>query len=94
VSSLWPRVIVEADGVTVINVRRHRIRWQDITAVEWRNRLGERGLSFELPDGRRRSAWAVGTGQVGSDWAYRTYEDMLACWQATRSHADHVRSRA
>jgi hypothetical protein len=94
VFSLWPRVIVEADGLTVINVRRRHIRWQDIQAVEWRNRFGQRMLSFELAGGRRRGVWAVCTGGLGRAWTYRTYDDLLACWQAATTHGDRERQRA
>jgi len=34
VYGLWPRLILSAQGVTVVNLRPHTIAWEDITAVE------------------------------------------------------------
>ena len=37
---LWPRLILSAQGVTVVNLRPHTIAWEDITAVEVRRSRG------------------------------------------------------
>jgi len=34
VYALWPRLILSAQGVTVVNLRPHTIAWEDITTVE------------------------------------------------------------
>jgi hypothetical protein len=70
--SLWPRVIVTADGVTVINVRARTLAWDEIDAVEARTRRGTVNLVFRA-GGEDIRAFAM----RGSAWGYLNSEETV-----------------
>jgi hypothetical protein len=53
--ALWPRLIVTADGVTVINARARTLRWDEIDGVEVRSRRGAVNLVFQAGGGELRA---------------------------------------
>jgi hypothetical protein len=90
-SSLWPRVIIETDGLTVVNLLPRRIKWQDISGVEWRP-WGRRGgtylLGLRLANGKRIAAWGVSVNDFGFSPTFAMYEDVLARWQTATGGRD------
>ncbi len=53
--ALWPRLIVTADGVTVINARPRTLTWEEIDGVEARSRRGTVNLVFHTAGGDVRA---------------------------------------
>jgi hypothetical protein len=70
--SLWPRLIVTADGVTVVNARARTLAWGDIDAVEARSRRGTVNLVFRT-DGEDIRAFAM----RGSAWGYLNSQEAV-----------------
>jgi hypothetical protein len=70
--SLWPRLIVTADGVTVVNVRPRTLAWDEIDAVEARSHRGTVNLVLRT-DGADIRAFAL----RGSAWGYLNSKDMV-----------------
>ena len=78
---LWPRLIVDEDGLTVVNIRAHRYRWTDLSGVGWRRIYPL--LDLQLVGGGHRVVWAVGVGRggIGRWWANQTYSLIYDRWR-------------
>lgn len=85
-AGVWPRVIVNSGGLTVVNVFPRRLAWTDVAAVQWRHRWGNAGLSLLLADGSRVSAWGVLTNGYRYEWTVAAYEEIEANGRFGRWH--------
>jgi hypothetical protein len=92
VAGVWPRVIVDGGGLTVVNVLPRRLTWNEIASVQWRHRWGNAGLSLLLADGTRVAAWAVLTNGFGFEWAVAAHEEIEARRRAAVDGDDRSRS--
>jgi hypothetical protein len=85
--SLWPRLIVTADGVTVINARARTLAWDEIDAVEARSRHGTMNLVFRT-DGDEIRAFAL----RGSAWGYLNSKETVERVAAEMNDERHRRT--
>ena len=81
--ALWPRLVVDEEGLTVVNIRAHHYRWRDMSDVTWRYRLGCLMLELQLVNGGHRVVWAVALGHrfVGEWWVNQTYSLVRDRWE-------------
>jgi hypothetical protein len=61
--ALWPRLILTPDGVTVVNVRVHKLTWDEIDGVDVRTGRGTVNLVFRTGAGELRAL-----AMRGSSW--------------------------
>jgi Bacterial PH domain len=87
-AGVWPRVVVDSGGLTVVNVLPRRLAWKDIAAVGWRHRWDRAGLFLVLADGRGLWAWGVLTNGYGYGWTVDATNEIEASWQAASDAAD------
>lgn len=84
----WPRVIVEAGGVTVVNVVKRRLAWTDITALEVRGGYWRQGLVFKVRNGRH--VWPYGLLLTGTHDRIGVYDSYRVIHHRWRQAVDRV----
>lgn len=83
VFALRPKVSLDADSVTVVNVRHHVVRWADVDDVMMRPRWGYPTLTFTVGSDRL-TAWAVSASRAGGEaWCREATRQVQTSW----SHA-------
>jgi hypothetical protein len=68
VLALWPRLVLTADGVTIVNLRARKLRWEEIDAVGVRQAWYGVNLVFKTGGGEARAFAMRGAakGMLGS----------------------------
>jgi hypothetical protein len=76
--ALWPRLILAPDGVTVVNVRTHNLRWDEVDGVDVRTGRGTVNLIFRTGNGELRALAMQGSSWGGWFNARQSVERLAA----------------